>query len=515
MLRRLVYLPLLSALLLTLSYPAFNMSYVAWFALVPMLIAIRGERPLQAFFTGYITGLLFFAGTLYWLGYVAIIGIIILTLYLAIFFGLFALGAELLSMQFPKPRLRFALLVSCLWVAIEFLRSNVFTGFGWALLGHTQWETLPMIQFADTFGAYGVSFLVVFTNIIISSKIKKKIKGQKPEARYLALLVIIMIAAMIYGYYVQDVRNTGEPVKVSVIQGNIPQSQKWDEKFAGSILDKYIALTKEAAKDKPDLIVWPETSVPGFLETQKELRDRITALAKETGSYILVGTQTEKVPEGVRYYNSAVLVSNTGELVQRYDKVHLVPFGEYVPFGNSYLSFIKKRYDMGEDYSPGRDFAIFEIPTQKRGLVKFAVLICFEDVFPELSRSFARRGAEFLVVITNDAWYMDTGAPYQHTQSSVFRAVENRLNVVRAANTGQSCFIDRNGRITQSVRDAAGKKIFTDGFATANIIPARSRTLYMRYGDLFAWICAGVFLFDLTLYSIYNYINLRRKNWKK
>jgi apolipoprotein N-acyltransferase len=255
--------------------------------------------------------------------------------------------------------------------------------------------------------------------------------------------------------------------------------------------------------------------VPGFLETQKELRDRIAALAKETGSYILVGTQTEKVPEGVRYYNSAVLVSNTGEMAQRYDKVHLVPFGEYVPFGNSYLSFIKKRYDMGEDYSPGKDYTIFEIPTQKRGRVKFAVLICFEDVFPEISRIFARRGAEFLVVITNDAWYMDTGAPYQHTQSSVFRAVENRLNVVRAANTGQSCFIDRNGRITQSVQDTSGKRIFTDGFATANIIPARSRTPYMRYGDLFAWVCAGVFLFDLTLYSIYNYINLRRKNWKK
>lgn len=516
MLRRLVYLPLLSAVLLTLSYPAFNMSFIAWFALVPMLVAIRGERLPQAFFTGYITGLLFFAATLYWVGYVAIIGVIILTFYLALFFGLFALGAEVLSMQFPKPRLKFALLVSCLWVAVEYLRGHIFTGFAWAMLGHTQWETLPMIQIADTVGAYGVSFLVMFTNVLISSKIKKKIKGHKPEARYLALLVIILIAVMIYGYYKQDLRpSKREPVKISVIQGNIPQSQKWDERYAAEILDRYSSLTREAAKEKPDLIVWPETSVPGFLETEKPLRDRITALAKELNTYILVGTQTEKVPEGVRYYNSAALISNTGEIVQRYDKMHLVPFGEYVPFGNSYLSFIKKRYDMGEDYSPGKDYTIFEIPTQNSGRVKFGVLICFEDVFPEISRSFARRGAEFLVVITNDAWYMKSGAPYQHTQSSVFRAVENRLNVVRAANTGQSCFIDPSGRITQSVAGTGGDRIFVTNFATANIIPGRGQTPYMKHGDIFAWVCIGVFLFDLTLYSIYNYINLRRKNWKK
>jgi apolipoprotein N-acyltransferase len=491
------------------------MSFIAWFALIPMLIAIRGERPSQAFFTGYITGLLFFGATLYWVGYVAIIGVIVMTFYLAVFFGLFALGAEILSMQFPKPRLKFALLVSCLWVAIEYFRGHVFTGFAWALLGHTQWETLPMIQIADTFGAYGVSFFVIFTNVLVSSKIKKKIKGCKPEARYLALLVMIFIAVMIYGYYMQDLRQPGEPVKISVIQGNIPQSQKWDEKYAADILDRYAALTKEAAKDKPDLIVWPETSVPGFLETELPLREKITALAKEVNTYILVGTQTEKVPEGARYYNSAALISNTGQIVQRYDKIHLVPFGEYVPLGNTYLSFIKKRYDMGEDYSPGKDYTIFEIPTQKAGRVKFGVLICFEDVFPEIAKHFARLGAEFLVVITNDAWYMKTGAPYQHTQSSVFRAVENRLNVVRAANTGQSCFIDQSGKITQSVKDAAGNRIFVGGFATANIIPGKGRTPYMRYGDAFAWACIGVFLFDLTLYSIYNYINLRRKNWKK
>ena len=518
MLRRLVFLPLLSALLLTLSYPAFGFSFLAWFALIPMLVAIRGEKPWQAFFTGYITGLLFFGATLYWVGYVAIIGVAVLAVYLAFFFGIFAVGVDILAMQFENPRIRFAVLVSCLWVAVELLRSHVFTGFGWALLGHTQWDTLPIIQIADFSGAYGVSSLIVFTNVLISSKIKKKIKGRMPDPRYLALLVIVLIVVAIYGYYKVDQKFEGDPVKISVIQGNIPQSEKWDEKYADEILNKYIELTKEAAKDKPDLIIWPETSVPGFLETDQFLRGKITALAKEVNTYLLVGTQTERAPQKVRYFNSAALISNKGEIVRRYDKIHLVPFGEYVPLGNSYFSFIKKRYDMGEDYTAGKDYTIFEIPTQKGKQVKFGVLICFEDVFPEIARNFVRSGADFLVVITNDAWYMKTAAPFQHAQPSVFRAVENRVNVVRCANTGYSCFINQAGKITQEVKDFKGEKIFVTGFATANITPGKAETLYFKYGDAFAWLCSGVFLFDLTLYFIYNYVKSvrqRRKNWKK
>ena len=503
---------------MTLSYPAFNFSFLAWIALIPMLIAIRGERPWQAFFTGCITGFLFFGATLYWVGYVAIIGVAVLTFYLAFFFGIFAVGVDILAMQFAKPRIRFAVLVSCLWVAVEFLRSYLFTGFGWALLGHTQWETPPIIQIADFSSAYGVSFLIIFTNVIISSKIKRKIKGDVPDRRYLALLVIILISVAIYGYYRVDQKFEGEPVKISVIQGNIPQTEKWDDKYAGEILNRYIDLTKEAAKDKPDLIIWPETSVPGFLETDLALRDKVTALAKEVNTYLLVGTQTEKMPQKVRYYNSAALISNKGEIVQRYDKMHLVPFGEYVPLGNTFLSFIKQRYDMGEDYTAGHDYTVFEIPTQKGKKVKFGVLICFEDVFPGLSRSFVRLGADFLVVITNDAWYMKTAAPFQHAQPSVFRAIEERVNVIRCANTGYSCFINQAGKVTQEVKDFKGGQIFVTGFATAVITPGKANTLYLKYGDAFAWLCAGVFLFDLTRYFIYNYVKSarqRREKWKK
>ncbi len=512
MLRRLILLPLFSAILLTLSYPAFNFSYFAWFALIPLLIAIRGEKPWQAFLTGYITGLLFFGATLYWIAYVAIIGVVVLALYLSLYFGIFAMGADILLMQFPRPRVRYSILVGCLWVALEYLRSHLFTGFGWALLGHTQWENLPIIQFADTTGAYGVSFLIIFVNSLLSSKIKKKMRGFSPQPRYLAFLIIILILTSFYGYYRIDYKYKGEPIKISVVQGNIPQSLKWDERYSAEIMDKYIRLTREAAKDKPDLIIWPETSVPGFLETGSELLDKVSNLAKDVNTYLLVGTQTEKAPTKVRYFNSAVLISNEGKIVKRYDKIHLVPFGEYVPFGNNLFSFIKTRYDMGEDYTAGSDYTIFEIPTGKDKKSKFGVLICFEDVFPELTREFVRHGADFIVVITNDAWYMKTGAPYQHAQSSVFRAIENRVNIVRSANTGYSCFINQRGGVIDSVKDAQGERIFVEGFSTVKIIPLKAETFYFKHGDIFAWGCIWVFLIDLTFYFIYNYINLRRKN---
>ena len=508
-------LPLLSAVLLTLSYPIFNLSFLAWFALIPLLIAVRGEKPLEAFFTGYITGILFFASALYWVSYVAIIGEIILALYLALYFGLFAVGADILLMQFPRPRIRYAFLVSALWVGLEYMRSHLLTGFGWALLGHTQWENLPIIQIADMTGAYGVSFLIIFTNALLASKIKKKIKGLVPEPRYLALLVIMLVVVSIYGYFRMDEKFRGDVLKVSIVQGNIPQVQKWDEKYADDILKQYVSLTVEAAKDKPNLIIWPETSVPGFLETEQKIFDTVSSLAKEVNTYLLVGTPSEATPDRGPYFNSAVLFSSEGKIVKRYDKIHLVPFGEYVPFGDNMFAFVKTRYDMGEDYSPGREYTIFEVPLDKEKKAKFGVLICFEDIFPELVAGSVRTGADFMVVITNDAWFMKTGAPYQHAQSSVFRAVENRISVVRSANTGYSCFIDQKGKVTGSVKDAKGEKIFIPGFATAKVVPVKGETFYFKHGDLFARACIWVFLFDLTLYFIYNYVRFFRKKHSK
>lgn len=495
---------------MTLSFPVFNFSFLAWFALIPLLTAIRGEKPSEAFFSGYLMGLLFFGLTLYWVGYVAIIGVLVMSFYLAFYPALFAFGADILLKQFPRPRIRYAFFVSSLWVGLEYLRSNLLTGFGWALLGHTQWENLYIIQIADMTGVYGVSFLIVFTNAVISSKIKKKLKGLSVEPRYVALLIILLAMTTMYGYFRISQRYKGDIINVSVIQGDIPQSQKWDERYIKEILNTYVRLTKEAVIGKPDLVIWPETAAPGFLETDKELFDAVSGLAKETKTYLLTGTPSERSSSGP-YFNSAVLFSKEGKLIKRYDKIHLVPFGEYVPFGDNLFSFVKTLYDMGEDYTPGSEYTLFELPVGKAPPAKFGVLICFEDIFPGLTAEFVKRGADFMVVITNDAWFMRTGAPYQHAQSSVFRAIENRINVIRSANTGYSCFIDQKGRITDFVKDIDGENIFVSGFATEKIIPSKAQTFYTKHGDIFAASCLWVFLFDLTLYFIYNYVRFSRK----
>jgi len=313
------------------------------------------------------------------------------------------------------------------------------------------------------------------------------------------LASFLVFISLIYGNFRLNNIFTGERLKVAVVQGNIPQDEKWDMNYRESILAKYETLTKEAAKERPDLIVWPETSVPGFLESEEDISARIKNLAAAAKTPLLVGTiREDKERRGV-YYNSATLLSGDGRLSGSYDKVHLVPFGEYIPF-KGLLSFAQKfaKRPIG-DVTKGEDYKVFKFFIERHSsakdanrrlikAVKFSCLICFEDIFPEISRKFVKEGAAFLVNITNDAWYKKTSAAYQHAESSVFRAVENRTNIVRAANTGYSCFIDQKGRIADAVKKNA-EDLFVDGFKSREITLAGTRTFYNTYGDLFAYLC--------------------------
>jgi apolipoprotein N-acyltransferase len=274
------------------------------------------------------------------------------------------------------------------------------------------------------------------------------------------ILLLLSLTYGCYKLYLCPVAGSLQPLKISLIQGNIPQYQKWDENFRASILERYETLTKEAAKDKPDLIIWPETSVPGIIGEEPDLLIRVLDLAKTVNTPILVGAVTSK-ELGV-YYNSALLISADGAVTQQYDKLHLVPFGEYVPL-EKYFPFLRSMIGVPiGDFTAGGESTVFKSPE------RFAALICFEDIIPGLSRRFVKGGAQFLVNITNDAWFMESSAPYQHAAASVFRAIENRVPVVRAANTGLSCFIDRSGRIYDKVSD--GKKdIFVVGYKTGEI----------------------------------------------
>lgn len=486
----------LSAILLIFAFPPFNIWLLAWVAFVPLFFAIDNQRPLKAFLMSYLSGFLFFLGTMYWLIHVTLPGMIIVVAYLALYFGVFGI---IIRNAIHNTRYVILFYIPAAWVTLEWIRSHVLTGFGWQLLGYSQSFNLPVIQIADITGIYGVSFLI----IMLSSAVFVYIKNfrKKPDAiMQLAAAGVIIFLTVSYGVFRLNNVFTGEKIKVTVVQGNIPQNEKWDRSFTENILSKYIWLTKEAAKENPDLIIWPETSVPGFIENESNLFDAVKNLAIDIKTPLLVGApRYEEIEKKDVYYNSAYLFLKDGAIKGRYDKIHLVPFGEYLPFKGA-LSFVNNfaPRPIG-DFAAGKEYTVFKFFIRRSAKDKnismsmlknvgFSSLICFEDIFPELSREFVKNGASFLVNITNDGWFGPTAAAYQHAQNSVFRAVENRVSVVRSANRGLSCFIDQKGRITARV-ESAGKDLFVEGLKSQEIVLSKTKTFYNTYGDIFAYLC--------------------------
>jgi len=342
--------------------------------------------------------------------------------------------------------------------------------------------------------------LVMMGNVAIKEIIclRSQVTGHRLKLKNIIFFpIIILIFSLGYGYYrlnMQHATCNVQPVRISVVQGNIPQELKWTSGPEEQILEKYLNLSRQAAKDRPDLIIWPEAALPVVLQSEPHFIQQVEKLTEEMETSLLLGAVTLR---GNLYYNSAVLLST--ESVSYYDKLHLVPFGEYIPL-KKVFGFLQTVVPIGE-IERGKEYTIFQLITHNSQLAsknKFAVLICFEDLFPELSREFVKRGANFLVNITNDAWYKRTSAPYQHFQASVFRAVENHVYLVRSANTGISGFISPSGQISSLVKNEKGKNIFVPGYNTQNIlICGRNLTFYTRYGNIFIWI-----LIILIFYSI-------------
>ena len=440
---------ILSALLLIFSFPNFNLSLLAFIGFIPLFFAIENKTPKKVFLISYITGFIFYLGTLYWLYHVTTIGLIGLCLCLAFYFGIFGIAIS-----------RFGILIApIVWIILEYIQSHLFTGFGWLLLGYSQYKNLLLIQIADFSGVYGVSFVIMMTNAAIYRALKKS---------FTEIIIAGLVLAVVFGYGMTQSKivEPGNSINISVIQGNIPQELKWDPEAQAMIIEKYVALTKMSALDNPDLIVWPETSFPGFFEIDREMTDKVLNLAREIKIPILAGVNTER---DERYFNSAVLISGEGKIMDKYDKIHLVPFGEYVPFSDKFPALRKLIFGELGEFTPGKEFKVFVGNGRDRSLqAKFGVLICFEDIFSELAKEFVKNGAKFLIVITNDAWYGKSGAAYQHAACSVFRAIENRVPIVRCANTGYSCFIDSKGKIYDSVEEKKSH-LFITGYKTSII----------------------------------------------
>lgn len=485
----------ISGILLILAFPPFDFYPLAWIALIPLLIALWGKNIKTSFYLGLLTGFVYFIGTVYWVSHsmyvygglpviLCLLLVILLSLYLACYVGTFAMFFTYLSRNSKLPAL---LLVPVLWVTLEFLRTYALTGFPWSILGYSQYKLLHVIQIADITGIYGISFLVSALNgaLFDVSVYWPKRSGAMPLFGRLPLTLGILVYAIIIAFsiYYSGERlagnDRGQTVHVSVVQGNIEQDKKWDTRFQREVIDKYKGLTVNAVTDSTDLIVWPETALPFAFGYDEVLTEEISSFQKQLDSHLLFGSILVK-GDGTNeklMSNSVVLLSPEGKIVSVYDKIHLVPYGEYVPL-KTIFPFIKKLTVGIGNFMPGKGPVVMETPFARIGN-----LICYEIIFPGLVRKFVDKGANVLVTVTNDAWFGRTSAPYQHFSMAVFRAIENRSPVVRAANTGISGFIDSSGRIINK------SDIFVDEALTEEVRVGNEKSFYTRYGDMFALLC--------------------------
>lgn len=495
------FLIVFSSILLILAFPNFELSFLAWAALAPIFFVIKESSPAKAFIFASITGVIFYAGTLYWLAHVTKLGYFVLTIYLSVFFGVFGLSSSIFFRRFENSRLSFLLsvILPSIWVMLEFLRGWLFTGFPWVILGCAQYKNPLIIQIADITGAYGVSFLIVMVNFVLFSWLSVLIKKEYKKSLLFesAALFALLAVSVGYGYLSLKKEDVCPGLKLVVAQGGIEQFKKWDPAYKDYILDTYEALTREAARTGADLIVWPETAIPTFIN-EYDTMDRLITLMKETGIPLFSGAVTYGRNGGEDYFfNSAVLFSIDGVIKQQYDKIHLVPFGEYIPFESS-LPFLRTAIDREiGNYAKGEDFTIFEITKDGMPPIRYAALICFEDIFPDMARRFAAKGASFLINITNDAWFGESSEQLQHAQASVFRAVENRVSVVRAANNGFSCYITPKGIIEDFIYDKSAGSIYEKGAKSFSIVTEKRRSFYTFYGDVFVYICIGFIFLGL------------------
>ncbi len=510
---------ILTAVLLVLSYPLFDFFGLAWVALIPMMWDFEEKSPRQAFQLGYFTGCLFFLGMFYWFIamhetagiplILAVMAVVALVAYLALYFGLFGYGCAVLYKLSSWKRY---FCIPSLWVVLEFVRDRFFTGFGWASLGHSQYRFLPVIQIADITGVFGVSFLIVFVNLVLMDLLKEffvENRTLKDRKIFVPLLVLILVSGLVLSYglrhcrHAVDYQSRGE-LKVALVQGNIPQRMKWLPLQWPEIMQSYVSLSQEAVAQKPDLVIWPETAFPGYLWESMEMFRKLQEDVKRMHVPLLFGAVLLERED--RYFNSAFLMTPDGEVHKKHDKLHLVPFGEYIPFRKQF-PFLGALIPI-LDFQPGQVETLFPVLRRSRTAADspdsppagtpdayelmdsfLSVLICFEDTVAPVSRKLVRRGTHLLVNITNDAWFLAKKAPWLHLQAAVFQAVSCRRYLIRAANTGVTCFIDPTGDLYGFVQDAEHQKVFVDGFSTGKVQLLGYESFYSVFGDVFVLVC--------------------------
>lgn len=478
-------LALLSGALLALSFPRYGHPAFAWIALVPLLIALTDRRPppMRAFLLGLTSGFVYFTGTLYWTGTVirtfggvplpaAMLGVVLLALYQGFFPALFALLSSRLIARGGAAAL---FLSAAAWVATEFFRGIVFGGFPWVLLGDSQVTVLPVAQLASVLGVYGVSGLVAFVNAAIAYAM---LTAGRRRAAAIAAAAVAVIATGAWGTArIADgsLTRAGTPIRVGLIQANIAQEDKWKSAEARRIFTTYMAMTRDAVKRGAEYVIWPESATPFMFEQDPAGQEALRALAREVRVPILFGSDQEVTQPEPALYNAAFLVTPDGATAAVYRKIHLVPWGEFIPM-KRLLFFVSPLVDSFTDFSPGTSMVMLPV-----GSHLTSTAICYEVVYPSLIRRAVQAGSELLTTITNDAWYGHSSAPYQHFALASMRAIEQGRYLARAANTGISGIVDPYGRIVRQTG------IFEQDALVEQVRFLRDRTIYSRIGDAIAY----------------------------
>jgi len=506
--RKLV-LPLFSAVLVIASFPPFDFGLLGLGALAPLLLALDGAR--RPFLTGFGAGWVAFTGIAWWIYYamahfggipplVAVPLLLLLTASMAAFWGLFAWAHARLRRALPGvPGI---IIVPILWTASEYLRASLpDLEFPWALLGLSLYRHLPLIQVADLGGVWAVSFLVALSGAGVAAFVRAPRGrgwdgGWKPLAAALSVLAICGA----YGLFRLGQQPEGPNVRVAVVQGNVPQDVKWDRRFREETFRTHEELTRSAAAAGVDLVVWSESATAFVYQREPDYQQRLAALVQESGAPLLFGSPAFETKDGKSSpRNRAYLLGPDGQVAGWQDKQQLVPFGEFVPF-KRLLFFARPLVQAVGSFEPGERPEVLSVPGGR-----FGTLVCYEVIFPDLVRGFSARGAEFLVNITNDAWYERSAASSQQFANLVFRAVENRRSIARSANTGISGFVDTCGRII------AASELFVQGQYQATLALSHRVTPYMRWGDWLPRLCVLIASALLFVARFHPDRSLRRK----
>ena len=543
-----------SGVLYALCFAPFNLTWFCWIALTPLIGAIwfsgTGSHHswLRSLLLGYVAGLTFFWIVFSWLTTVTVLGWFVLQFYMAIYFAIWAWFCDLVRPRTPNKKrlcaaskwdqmlvqartaappsvqspwtkstsnLRLAFVLAAAWTTLEWLRGWVFSGFGWNGLGVALHDNWPLIQITELTGVAGLSFLVAFANVIVITTayrlvVEARTRVMRPHFDFTVTMAGI-VGVLIFGIRAAQVAPTTKTLRVAAVQSNVPQNQKFDPDFTRRIFDQFHRLSEIALRSNPppDLLVWPESSMPGPVLSDQQSREFVMDLAASSETDLLLGTIDVDERNA---YNAAILISDGGERVQVYRKVHLVPFGEYVP-GRHKVPLLAQIVgdQVPGDFKAGTEYTVFTLTNSS---VPVAPLICFEDTIGELTRQFVlptetSPGANVLVDMTNDAWFRRSAGSHQHLANAIFRTVETRRPMIRAANTGVTCFINQFGRITQMLQDDTGST-FTEGVLAGEIkVPVEPElTFYVRHGELFAKACTAI-----TLLSLLLIVGFRR--WKR